>query len=90
MSRASITKAHQKIQELSWDPTFVEPVDKYPTDYTFEKAPKKDPMGAHSPHSVADTQVWDNIPPLPADNWRICNSPPNDGLRPRSLRPRSS
>ncbi|MEN3280031.1 MAG: propane 2-monooxygenase large subunit, partial [Solirubrobacteraceae bacterium] len=41
MSRASITKAHQKIQELSWEPTFVEPVDKYPTDYTFEKAPKK-------------------------------------------------
>ncbi len=44
MSRASITKAHQKIQELSWEPTFVEPVDKYPTDYTFEKAPKKDPL----------------------------------------------
>ena len=44
VSRASITKAHQKIQELSWDPTFVEPVDKYPTDYTFEKAPKKDPL----------------------------------------------
>jgi propane 2-monooxygenase large subunit len=44
MSRASITKAHNKIQELSWDPTFVEPVEKYPTDYTFEKAPKKDPL----------------------------------------------
>ena len=44
MSRASITKSHQKIQELSWEPTFVEPVDKYPTDYTFEKAPKKDPL----------------------------------------------
>ena len=25
MSRASITKAHNKIQELSWEPTFVEP-----------------------------------------------------------------
>jgi propane monooxygenase large subunit len=44
VSRASITKAHNKIQELSWEPTFVEPVDKYPTDYTFEKAPKKDPL----------------------------------------------
>src|SRR4051812_11302112 len=44
LSRASITKAHQKIQELSWEPTFIEPVDKYPTDYTFEKAPKKDPL----------------------------------------------
>ena len=44
LSRASITKAHAKIQELSWEPTFIEPVDKYPTDYTFEKAPKKDPL----------------------------------------------
>jgi hypothetical protein len=44
LSRAIITKAHQKIQELSWEPTFVAPVDKYPTDYTFEKAPEKDPL----------------------------------------------
>ena len=44
MSRASITKAHNKIQELSWDPTYVTPVEKYATDYTFEKAPKKDPL----------------------------------------------
>src|SRR6195256_2723625 len=44
VSRASITKAHNKIQELSWEPTFVSPVEKYPTDYTFEKAPKKDPL----------------------------------------------
>ena len=44
MSRASITKAHNKIQELSWDPTYVSPVEKYATDYTFEKAPKKDPL----------------------------------------------
>ena len=44
MSRASITKSHQKIQELSWEPTFVSPVERYATDYTFEKAPKKDPL----------------------------------------------
>ncbi len=44
MSRASITKAHNKIQELSWEPTYVTPVEKYATDYTFEKAPKKDPL----------------------------------------------
>src|SRR5215210_5584322 len=44
VSRASITKSHQKIQELSWDPTYVSPVEKYATDYTFEKAPKKDPL----------------------------------------------
>ena len=44
VSRASITKAHNKIQELSWDPTYVTPVEKYATDYTFEKAPKKDPL----------------------------------------------
>src|SRR5947199_10767514 len=42
--RQSRTKIHDKIQELSWAPTFATPVDKYPTDYTFEKAPKKDPM----------------------------------------------
>ncbi|MBV9000477.1 MAG: hypothetical protein JO304_15555, partial [Solirubrobacterales bacterium] len=42
--RQSRTKIHDKIQELSWNPTFATPVDKYPTDYTFEKAPKKDPM----------------------------------------------
>ena len=44
MSRASITKSHQKIQELSWEPTFVSPVEKFATDYTFEKAQKKDPL----------------------------------------------
>ena len=44
MSRASVTKAHNKIQELSWEPTYVSPVEKYATDYTFEKAPKKDPL----------------------------------------------
>jgi propane monooxygenase large subunit len=42
--RQSRTKIHDKIQELSWTPKFGTPVDKYPTDYTFEKAPKKDPM----------------------------------------------
>jgi propane 2-monooxygenase large subunit len=44
VSRASITKAHNKIQELSWEPTYVSPVEKYSTDYTFEKSPKKDPL----------------------------------------------
>src|SRR5207244_3563876 len=29
VSRASITKAHNKIQELSWEPTYVSPVEKY-------------------------------------------------------------
>src|SRR6201997_4983781 len=44
VSRASITKSHQKIQELAWEPTFVSPVEKFATDYTFEKAQKKDPL----------------------------------------------
>ncbi len=44
MSRQSLTKAHQKIQELSWEPTFATPAKKYATDYTFEKSPKKDPL----------------------------------------------
>ena len=44
MARRSVTKAHNKIQELSWEPTFATPVKRFPTDYTFEKAPKKDPL----------------------------------------------
>src|SRR5205807_8917505 len=44
MARSSITKAYNKIQELSWEPTFATPVQKYPTDYKFNKAPKKEPL----------------------------------------------
>src|SRR6185503_2817349 len=44
LSRQSLTKAHAKITELSWEPTFATPADRFGTDYTFEKAPKKDPL----------------------------------------------
>src|SRR6266446_456390 len=44
MSRQSVAKAHQKIQELSWEPQYHEPVSQYGTDYSFRKAPKKDPL----------------------------------------------
>ncbi len=44
MSRQSVAKAHQKIQELSWEPQYHEPVSQYGTDYTFQKAQKKDPL----------------------------------------------
>src|SRR3954449_9851613 len=44
MSRQSVAKAHQKIQELSWEPAYHEPVSQYGTDYTFRKAQKKDPL----------------------------------------------
>src|SRR5260370_9114718 len=44
MSRQSLAKAHQKIQELSWEPLYHEPVSQYGTDYTFAKAQKKDPL----------------------------------------------
>ena len=44
MSRQSVAKAHQKIQELSWEPLYHEPVSQYGTDYTFQKAKKKDPL----------------------------------------------
>src|ERR1017187_5705153 len=44
MSRQSVAKAHQKIQELSWEPLYHEPVSQYGTDYTFQKADKKDPL----------------------------------------------
>jgi propane monooxygenase large subunit len=39
-----LAKAHQKIQELSWEPQYHEPYMKYGTDYTFRKAAKKDPL----------------------------------------------
>src|SRR6202040_1391225 len=44
MSRQSVAKAHQKIQELAWEPKYHEPVAQYGTDYTFHKAQKKDPL----------------------------------------------
>src|SRR6476620_8074012 len=44
MSRQSLARAHQKIQELSWEPQYHEPYMKYGTDYTFRKAAKKDPL----------------------------------------------
>ena len=44
MSRQSVAKAHEKIQELAWEPLYHEPVSQYGTDYTFQKAKKKDPL----------------------------------------------
>ncbi len=44
MARTSVSKAHAKIQELSWEPTFVTKDPKYKTDYTFKKGGQKDPM----------------------------------------------
>src|SRR3981189_3622775 len=44
LSRQSLTKAHAKISELAWEPTFATPAPRFGTDYTFEKAPKKDPL----------------------------------------------
>jgi propane monooxygenase large subunit len=44
MSRQSVAKAHQKIQELAWEPQYHTPVSHYGTDYTFRKAQKKDPL----------------------------------------------
>ncbi|MDQ3604318.1 MAG: methane monooxygenase [Actinomycetota bacterium] len=44
MARKSVSKAHAKIQELSWEPTFVEKDPKYKTDYTFKEGGQKDPM----------------------------------------------
>jgi propane monooxygenase large subunit len=44
MSRQSVAKAHEKIQELAWEPMYHTPVSQYGTDYTFQKAKKKDPL----------------------------------------------
>ena len=42
--RLSRTKLHEKVQELSWSPSFATPAAKYPTDYRFERSSKRDPM----------------------------------------------
>ena len=47
MSRQSVARAHQKIQELAWEPMYHEPVAQYGTDYTFQKAQKKEIGRAH-------------------------------------------
>jgi len=44
VARRSVTKAHKKIQELSWEPTFVTKDPKYKTDYKLDKGSQKDPM----------------------------------------------
>ncbi|MEY2517963.1 MAG: propane 2-monooxygenase large subunit, partial [bacterium] len=35
MSRQSLTKAHAKISELTWEPTFATPANRFATDYRF-------------------------------------------------------
>ena len=57
MSRQSVAKAHQKIQELAWEPKYHEPVAQYGTDYTFHKAQKKDPLKAGSPVLLPDAGI---------------------------------
>jgi propane monooxygenase large subunit len=42
--RDRVSRAHQKIQELAWQPRYHEPVAQYGTDYTFRKSQKKDPL----------------------------------------------
>jgi propane monooxygenase large subunit len=39
-----LTKAYNKIQEMSWEPTYVEKDPRYKTDYTFSEAQPKEPM----------------------------------------------
>jgi Methane/Phenol/Toluene Hydroxylase. len=41
--RRSITKTHERISQLGWEPTYHEPVVSYPTKYHFPKK-AKDPM----------------------------------------------
>ena len=44
MSRQSLIKAHAKMTELWWEPTFATAAARFGTDYTFEKVRKKDPL----------------------------------------------
>jgi propane 2-monooxygenase large subunit len=44
VTRHKLTKAYNKIQEMSWAPSYVEKDPRYKTDYVFEGAPVKEPM----------------------------------------------
>ena len=44
MAKKWLTKAYNKIQEMSWEPTYVEKDPRYKTDYTFSEAQPKEPM----------------------------------------------
>jgi propane 2-monooxygenase large subunit len=41
--RRSVTKTHERIGQLGWEPSYYPPVTDYPTEYTFPKK-AKDPM----------------------------------------------
>src|SRR4030095_4816519 len=60
MSRQSVARAHQKIQELSWEPAYHEPVSQYGTDYTFQKAQKKEPLKQALPPCTAMQEEKDH------------------------------
>ena len=55
MSRASITKAHQKIQELSWEPAYHTPVSHYGTDYTLRAFIAALGLGANTREHISET-----------------------------------
>ena len=44
MAKKWLTKAYNKIQEMSWEPTYVEKDPRYKTDYSFTGAQPKEPM----------------------------------------------
>ena len=44
MAKKWLTKAYNKIQEMSWEPTYVEKDPRYKTDYVYTEAQPKEPM----------------------------------------------
>ena len=50
--RRSITKTHERISQLGWEPDYFEPVDKYPSRYTFPQG--EGPDEAHHAGVPAD------------------------------------
>jgi hypothetical protein len=79
LSRASITKAHQKIQELSWEPTFVEPVDQRQPNRTPKRQRNLDPSRR------GDAKAKDQGPPA----WKRRESEGFDGSSTWAATPRS-
>src|SRR5579875_2952022 len=65
MSRQSVARAHQKIQELAWEPRYHQPVSHYGTDYTFRKAQKKD----HRVYGAEDGAIRGNMFRQVQERW---------------------
>ena len=85
--RRSITKTHERISQLGWEPDYFQPADKYPSRYKFPdkaKDPMKHIMREYLPMELEKDERVYGVPYL-ADNsmfWfntELCDRADGDG-----------